>query len=1096
MSDKLRPLPLNQLLAWLLEEEKSGQVFGISKALFWVPGESDPFRLQRYGRLLETPVGVAAGPHTQMSQNIVVAWLLGARYIELKTVQTLDQLDVPKPCIDAEDEGYNCEWSQELRLDQSFDEYLNAWILIHILKHRYGWGQADEPGVIFNMSVGYDMAGILQPNVQRFLDRMQDCRQEKEEKIEQLAKIYPGVKEISIPDCISDNITLSTMHGCPPQEIEQIGRYLIEQRGLHTSIKLNPTLLGAETLRTLLNEKLGYQTVVPDEAFEHDLKFTQAVHIIRSLRESADKHGVAFGLKLSNTLESLNHRHVFPPTEKMMYMSGRALHPLTVHLARMLQEAFDGELDISFAGGADAFNVAELVACGLTPVTVCTDLLKPGGYARLPQYLQELERAMKSVSANSIEEFILLKNKKAEKNLSAAALSNLRDYSERVVDNPVYKKDFYPNKSIKTDRRLTLFDCIYAPCVDTCAVHQDVPKYMYFVARGEYDRALKIVLQDNPFPAVTGMACDHLCQTKCTRLNYDNPLLIREIKRFIEENARAPKLTPAPANGVRVAIIGAGPSGLACAYFLALAGCRVRVYEEKSRPGGMVASALPGFRISDEALARDIRRIERLGVELFYKVKIDRAHFHALREQNDFVYLAIGAQAGRRLDIAGEDSRKVIDALQFLADVRNGRRIELGNRVAVVGGGNTAMDAARTALRLIPKQGRVTILYRRTKKEMPADAEELTEAIREGVEIVELTSPVEIRQQNGRLRVRCTQMELGEPDESGRRRPVPVPGSEFWLEFDSLITAVGQDVVLDFLDPQDLQADPVTHETRLSGVYIGGDALRGPSSIILSIADGKFAAENMLKAAGKSLLFPEMLVDKALTFDEYQQKSARRQFGITPMELPDEQRRSFKLVMQTLSGEQARAEAERCLFCDDICNVCVTVCPNRANLSYRINPMEYRLQKIVRTGDSYTIKKDRTFSIDQSYQVLNLADWCNECGNCTTFCPTSGAPYLDKPRLCLSEQSFNEESVAYRLGKEGGHVFIHFKENGRLHALKDVGDTLLYDTRDAHIRLHAETFAIIDFRMKSQKNVIELWKAAEMNVLLQAFRDSHLLKIV
>jgi len=363
----------------------------------FIPVTEPVFQSQRFGQLLETPLGVAAGPHTQMAQNIIGAWLCGARFIELKTIQTLDELDVSKPCIDMYDEGYNCEWSQELRIKDSFDQYLNAWIILHILMGQRPFGG------IFNMSVGYNYEGILSDNVQWFFDKMNDCHAEKQEKINAIRKIYSRIDEIAIPDCISNNVTLSTMHGCPPQEIEKIGLYLIEEKGLHTTIKLNPTLLGPDELRCILNDTLGYSTPVPDLAFEHDLKYSDALSIIRNLSLAAEKKKVHFAIKLTNTLESLNFRSVFPENEKMMYMSGRALHPISINLARKLQRDFGGKLDISFSAGANCFNFADILACGLKPVTVCSDILKPGGYGRLSQYLENVKEEMHRLSANSLD---------------------------------------------------------------------------------------------------------------------------------------------------------------------------------------------------------------------------------------------------------------------------------------------------------------------------------------------------------------------------------------------------------------------------------------------------------------------------------------------------------------------------------------------------------------------------------------------------------------------------------------------------------------------------------------------------------------------
>ena len=317
---------------------------------------------------------------------------MGSRYIELKTVQTLDEIEVPKPCIDMQDEGYNCEWSQELTIKESFDEYLNAWIIIHILNHRFGWG--NDPGTVFNMSVGYNLQGIMNENVQWFLEKMGDCSDELAGKIEEIIDIYPAVAGIEIPSAISDNITLSTMHGCPADEIEDIARYLLEKRKLHTLVKLNPTLLGPELLRNILNDKLRFKTIVPDEAFAHDLKYPDAVRIIKSLQKTAAENNLQFGLKLTNTLESLNNKNVFGSDVSMMYMSGRALHPISVNLARKLQEEFCGGLLLSFSAGADAFNISDLISCGFRTVTVCSDLLKPGGYMRLNQYFEELNKSL------------------------------------------------------------------------------------------------------------------------------------------------------------------------------------------------------------------------------------------------------------------------------------------------------------------------------------------------------------------------------------------------------------------------------------------------------------------------------------------------------------------------------------------------------------------------------------------------------------------------------------------------------------------------------------------------------------------------------
>ena len=1082
MSDKLITYPVDKLLRWILNEEKSCRIFGIANELFFTPAESDPFRMRRYDCTLETPIGVAAGPHTQMAQNIISAWLCGARYIELKTVQVLDHIEVSKPCIDMEDEGYNCEWSQELTVDESFNQYLDAWILIHVLRHHFGW-DAGEPGVIFNISVGYDMQGILSEKIQRFLDRMADCHDEKAEKIKSLAAIYPAIADISIPDRISDNVTLSTMHGCPADEIEQIGRYLIEERGLHTTIKLNPTLLGAEELRRILNEQLHYDVVVPDAAFEHDLEYADALGIIRRLQQSAAAKGVFFGLKLTNTLETVNAHDVLSENEKMVYMSGRALHPISTALAAKLQTDFDGALDISFSAGADCFNTPELIAANLAPVTVCSDLLKPGGYARLRQYLSELSAAMQAVNAASIDEFTIAKNSSNTRDTRSAVLRNLTAYAERARRDEIYSKNFLPFKSIKTPRALQAFNCIHAPCVNTCPAQQAVPEYMFHTARGDDAAAFNVVMETNPFPNVTGMVCDHACQTKCTRQNIDAPLRIRDIKRFISEQQSEPELTPAPPNGLRAAIIGAGPSGLSCAWFLALAGFEVSLYEAKAAPGGMLADAIPRFRLADASLQKDVQRILDLGVKIYDKTRITAHKFQELRSQNDFIYIAVGAQQGKKIGVPGEDSPGVLDALTFLADVRRGRQASLGRRVVVIGGGDSAIDAARTARRLVKKDGEVTLVYRRTRHEMPAGHGEVVEMLHEGVSILELAAPVEVARQNGRLRLLLQKMQLGAPDDSGRKKPFPIPGAQFELVCDAVIVAIGQNVVLDFL-PNEIDVRDM--RTAWENVFIGGDALHGPATIIAAIADGRKAAYLIKQSARISYQISATKPDKGLSPADYQIKMATRIFPRLP-EPPPQQANSFALISQTLPEEVAREEADRCLYCDDVCNVCVSVCPNRANISYTVAPVGYHLQEILVNDSKLQIKDGDLFVVGQHVQVLNIVDFCNECGACTTFCPTSGAPWRDKPRVCLGDEAFALESTAYKFEMRDGVPTLIARENGRLETLSLQEDGWHYENDFCVTDFARRNFEIKNIEMKTADvQKVSFHKAAEMSVLLEA----------
>ena len=1089
MSDKFTCCPIDQLLQWILQEEKQGQIFGIHKELFFVPRHGDAFKMQRYGQTLETPIGVAAGPHTQLSQNIISAWLCGARYMELKTIQTLDELQVTKPCIDMTDEGYNCEWSQELKLEQSFSEYLNAWIILHLLKDKFGWGEPDTAGFIFNMSVGYNLEGILNPNVQNFLDKMADCGAEKDAKIDVLAKIYPRVRDLDIPGRLTDNITISTMHGCPPEEVEKIGRYFIEDRKLHTTIKLNPTLLGPQKLRTLLNDQLGFAVKVPDLAFDHDLKYEAGIALIKSLRASAEKVGVEFSLKLTNTLETTNRHQNLPENEQMVYMSGRALHPISIHLAECLQNDFNGQLDISFSAGTDCFNVADVLACNLRPVTICSDILRPGGYGRLGQYLVEISTRFAQAGVDSIDAFIT--TRAPTEDSGRAALKNLKTYAAAVVVDERYQKSHFPYENIKTPRDLTAFDCVKAPCVSTCPASQDIPGYMYYTAMGDYRKAMDVILETNPFPNMQGMVCDHLCQFKCTRMNYDRSLLIREIKRFIaqKQNQVSPRKPAAP-NGLKVAIIGAGPSGLACAYFLALDGFDVDIYETKEKPGGMAADGIPSFRLDDDSLKKDIEGIVALGVKIHYGATINLEQFEKLRHTYQYVYIAVGAQSGLNLGIPGEDAPGVYDQISFLRAVNRNRAPELGQNVVVIGGGNSAMDAARTAKRLVGPDGRVSVVYRRTREEMPADLEEIQATLDEGVELIELTAPECLLVEDGRVKSNvCFKMELGETDASGRPRPIKIEGTEFEIEVDNVISAIGQRVELDFFPEKDLQPDPHTLETQLPNVFAGGDAVRGASTLIKAIGDGKRVAETIRRRAAVEFALPAGSSDRKPDLKSLQIAQARRVFGPQVPETAKDQRHDFGLVIQTLDEASAQQEARRCLQCDLLCNICTTVCPNRANIAYSLDPIEFHVRQAVRSGKTTRIKDLESVRINQNFQIINIGDFCNECGNCTTFCPTSGAPYRIKPKFYLSEKSFENEQNGYLFA--GGA--LKARVDGRPETLKQHADDLIYETPDIKARLNLKTYAVEEATVLSDTDgVIDLRHAAQMAILYTALKDFYL----
>jgi len=1093
MSDTMKVQSFEVLLNWILKElEGNKSIFGIHRSLFYTLKKDNPYAIENlFGHYLATPIGPGAGPHTQLTQNIICAWLSGGRFIELKTVQIMDELEIPRPCIDMEDEGYNVEWSQELKLDQSASEYVKAWALIHVLRRllpstlRLRSGQAgsghrgfeDLPfGTIFNMSVGYDLKGIQSPPMTRFINKLEDASEEIAEIQALLRKKFPQFDDIEIPTRITNNVTLSTMHGCPPDEIERIGRYLLEERGLHTAVKLNPTLLGKEEVMHILHDHLGFREIhIPDAVFEHDLQYDRAVELIKTLKQAAAEQGLTFGVKLSNTLAMANHKGILPGDE--MYMSGRALYPITMNLFHKLSQDF-GEpsgraqaeglsraefggdpssspstgsgrssgqaLNVSFSAGADALNLTGILAAGAWPITVVSDLLKPGGYSRLPQYLENLEKDMERLGAKSLEE--LARNK----------LANLEREAARALEAARYKKNYHPYGLPKVESKLDLFDCITAPCVEKCAVQQDVPEYAWLISREKYDEALKVILSRNPLPGVTGYVCNHLCQTRCTRNNYDEPVAIRALKRFAAEKVsatmqaaakRGKRASPEPFDNAqgkrsrRVAVIGSGPSGLAAACFLALNGVQVTVYEAKEWAGGMLTSALPSFRLAEAIVQEDIARINELGVKIELSHPITTPPQELLSERFDAVYIATGAQKGTRLHIGGEDGEGVYDALDFLNKVRQGEPVDLGSRVLVIGGGNSAMDAARTAKRLT--SGPVTVVYRRTRQEMPAIKEEIEGVLVEGITLEELASPARVILKEGRVAaLECIRNELGEAGEDGRRKPIPIEGSEFEIEADAIIMAIGQVPDVSFLDGSSVSlrkngtiaAHPQTCLTGEKHTYAGGDVVRGPSTIIEAIADGRRAAEAICRELGLETVPPAVVLPRLCEEEIVSLKKtrARKEPQNRAKMLPLEQRGGFDLVEETLTEEAALSEAARCLQCSTLCDKCVEVCPNRANYTYTISPVVLRLPKVSCQQSKLTAKGEEIFRLDQTRQIIHIDDFCNECGNCETFCLHDGKPYLDKPRLFLRESDFElEEDNAFYVERGAKGWTIRRREGGK-----------------------------------------------------------------
>ena len=415
--EPLTPLGLSDLLDRIAHEwESRRRIFDLPIARFFNVSEGPDISIDFLGRPAATPVGPAAGPHSQMAQNIALSWLGGGRLMELKTVQILDELEIGRPCIDMETIGYNIEWSQELKIPQSLEEYVKAWMILEILR---SWEEltpyvGSDPGpYIFDLSVGYDLAGISTDQVAWFIDSMMDATEEIERLRPEIDGKFTRFRDLYFPSRIADTVTLSTFHGCPPDEIESITKHLLTRHGLDVIVKLNPTLLGFERVQEIVHQTLGYESTVLRRAdFDNDLQFARGLELIGELERFAADHGRRFGIKLTNTLVVENTKGFMP--DETMYLSGPPLHVVSTTLLGELHKALpgklridgqDGPVQVSFSAGITKDNLADAAALGLAPLTVCSDLLKPGGYGRLKPMLKALQKIMTAAGADSLAEW-------------------------------------------------------------------------------------------------------------------------------------------------------------------------------------------------------------------------------------------------------------------------------------------------------------------------------------------------------------------------------------------------------------------------------------------------------------------------------------------------------------------------------------------------------------------------------------------------------------------------------------------------------------------------------------------------------------------
>ncbi len=468
----LTPYPFGLLVDRMVRElDRKAAIFDLPARKFFLGDPARDLTVHHHGRPAASPLAPAAGPHTQMAQNIVLSWLGGCRLFELKTVQVRDDLEIPRPCIDMATVGYNVEWSQELTVAESLEEYVKASMLIRILEASGRLALAPNfRDHVFDMSVGYDLAGIRSDKVQGFLRGMRDAGPVIDRLRAEIPAPYAAYRDLDFNPHLSDTLTLSTFHGCPPDEIERIVLFLLEDFGLHCTVKLNPTLLGKPDCLALLHDTLGYgDLTVPDQAFADDTRWDQAVAFSERLRARAAALGLGYGVKFTNTLIVENHRPFFPSSETVMYLSGPPLHVLAMELVKRWRGVFGDGLPISFSAGIDRRNFADAVALGLVPVSVCTDLLKAGGYGRAEALLRDLCQRMAAVGAGTIADYTRAMAGSGAADLSAARLANTDRHAAAIRSDPSYRAAANAKPPRKVDSTLVLFDCLTCDkCLPVC----------------------------------------------------------------------------------------------------------------------------------------------------------------------------------------------------------------------------------------------------------------------------------------------------------------------------------------------------------------------------------------------------------------------------------------------------------------------------------------------------------------------------------------------------------------------------------------------------------------------------------------------------
>ncbi|MBM4308233.1 MAG: FAD-dependent oxidoreductase [Deltaproteobacteria bacterium] len=538
------------------------------------------------------------------------------------------------------------------------------------------------------------------------------------------------------------------------------------------------------------------------------------------------------------------------------------------------------------------------------------------------------------------------------------------------------------------------------PCSAACPAGNNIVAFIQKISQEDFEGAWNIIKEESPFPGVCGRVCFHPCESKCNRGSFDEPIAIHALERFVGDfGSRLNKRTTKPREKKKekVAIIGSGPAGMSCAYHLARLRYDVTVFESFPLAGGMLRMGIPSYRLPRDVLDRELLDIETLGVQIRTGISLgENLKFEDFKNYQA-IFISTGAHLSRGLHIPGEREKGVLSGLDLLKKTNLSKRVKIGDKIAVIGGGNTAIDVARSVIRLGKK---ATILYRRSREEMPAFEDEILEALEEGVKIRYLVNPVRVGQKNGLKRLECLRMELGEKDESGRRRPVPIPNSRLYIDVDHVIVAAGEEIEASVL-PEGLEKREGIIVTRrdgstgIKGIFAGGDLTTNQRTVAHAIGSGKKAAmtidaflkgkdsedaivQNLIGEGpslsifgylhpGERLRNPHVVAFEELNMDYFE--PAKRQ-GETKRAIK-ERIKGFKEVSSTLSEGVALEEAERCFNCGtcNACEVCYVFCP-----------------------DASVLKKGEILSHEMDY------DYCKGCGICFTECPRGAISLKEEAR--------------------------------------------------------------------------------------------------